>query len=49
MRRKHMPDDKEVKKPGESPKEPNKPSDLTPKDLTDEQLDKASGGLLPAV
>jgi hypothetical protein len=49
MRRKQMIDDKEIKKPGESTEKPNMPSDITPNDLTDEDLDKASGGLLPAV
>ena len=44
-----MPDDKEIKKPGESPKEPNMPSEITPSVLTDEDLDKAAGGLLPAI
>ena len=49
MRRKQMIDDKEIKNPGESTEKPNMPSDITPNDLTDEDLDKASGGLLPAV
>lgn len=44
-----MIDDKEIQKPGESPKEPIAPMDITPGDLSDEELDKASGGLLPAV
>lgn len=44
-----MIDDKEIRKPGDSPKEPSKPIDITPRDLTDEELDQASGGLIPAV